>query len=180
MDVDTAHEIDQNIRDNEARIVNLTVIDAESSMFARKLYMSPLKSIESYIKNLTEFNRDLNGSQAVVDFKMIEIGVIMRTISLEHKFITIQILRYLEEIVYGKISEWIFVETLKNDLTNLENTLKLKNGTLPILTEYENNFSIFKYSATRASIYRERMMIEIAVPVIRKDLYLAYVNNTNS
>lgn len=180
MDADTAREIDKKIRDNQENTNALKLLDAEISMFARENVITNrdkfnllANRINGLITNLTEIEKGLNKARTL-KYIVNEMSYLMETIYLEHNLLTNQIIKHVEGAIFGKVSHLIPNETLSRDLIVLKHKLLPDKQSLPIYLGFENSLSIFKYSATRASLFKERMMIEITVPRVDREIYFAY------
>lgn len=92
---------------------------------------------------------------------------------LEHKFLSEQITKHLEGAIFGKFSQLIPIDQLTKDLRRLE-TLLPSGQKLPIDINEENALNIFKFSSTRASLFGDKMLIEISIPRVELDVYRAY------
>lgn len=92
---------------------------------------------------------------------------------LEHQFLSEQITKHLEGAIFGKFSQLIPIEQLTQDLGELELLLPDKQK-LPINLGHENALNIFKFTATRATLYGNKMLIEISIPKVEIEVYTAY------
>lgn len=92
---------------------------------------------------------------------------------LEHQRVSQQILNSLENAVSGKITQLIPKDRLIKDLEYVESRLK-ENQKLPIDFYHENPLHIFKYSQIRASLYGNRLLLELIIPVIERQKYTIY------
>lgn len=84
-----------------------------------------------------------------------------------------QILRCLEEVVSGKITQLIPKERLTSDLFQLEKILR-EDQKLPIDFTIEDPLHIFKYSKIASTLYGERIFLEVTIPIVERQKYTAY------
>lgn len=91
----------------------------------------------------------------------------------EHRRFSQQILRCLEEVISGKIIQLIPEDRLTQDLYEVEKLLK-ENQKLPIDFKLENPLHIFKYSKTLSSLYGNRLLMEISIPIVERETYSAF------
>lgn len=179
MDAESAREVDRKISAtqsavNELRNLGLTVTTfAKENLLTTKDKLKKLASrVNEIVHNLNALNRGVEASMSVNSL-VIEIDAMIQILYNEHQFLTNQILKLLQGATMGQITHLVPLETLSEDLINLEKTLpdKLK---LPINVYKENPLNIFKFSTTRAAIYQNRMLIEINIPRIDRESYSAY------
>lgn len=182
MDADTARAYDDKIQ----RLAN------DSSRFHSILQDQTLLIKESLRVNNQTFNhfhRTLNKIMHMVnvyareswhrvDWLGAEVGFIegvtvMKNVISEHRRFSQQILRCLEEVVSGKIIQLIPGERLIGDLIEVEKLLR-ENQKLPIDFTSENPLHIFKYAKTLSSLYGNRILMEVTIPIVERASFTAY------
>lgn len=97
----------------------------------------------------------------------------MKTLETKHNRITNQILKCLEEVVAGKITQLIPKENLMTDLFYVEKLLG-EDQKLPIDFTMEDPLHIFKFSKIVSTLYGNRILLEIVIPIIERERYTAY------
>lgn len=130
----------------------------------RKLYTS----IRSYFQNNKSYQKQLE-----TELVFSESMIIADSIATEHRRISKQILHCLEEVVSGKITQLVPKEHLFNDLVEVQSLLK-ENQKLPINFHIENPLHIFKYSQVSASLFENRLLLEVTIPIIEREVYTVY------
>lgn len=111
-----------------------------------------------------------------VHLREIQVDTLIGPIKLwfeEHRQIAKQVLRHLEGAIYGEISQLIPPNQSFKDLQKIEQQLP-ENQRLPIHIHRDNPMTIYKYSTTRATLYGDRLMIELKIPKIDRELYILY------
>lgn len=83
------------------------------------------------------------------------------------------ILDHLHSALYGKFSQLIPNNELKNDLLEIEKLLSDQQQLL-INIHAENPLNIFKFATTKTIIYESRLLIEITIPKIDREQYTLY------
>lgn len=107
------------------------------------------------------------------EFIINRIVQIMNHWFLEHEDASELILTHLHSAIYGKYSHLIPVSQFKVDLIEIEKQLS-EQQQLPINIHTDNPLNIFKFSTTRASIYENRLLIEITIPKMDRELFTLY------
>lgn len=182
MDADTAREYDKKINELQEETHTLRKIEGDSLLFLKENIVTNNKTfsdIKSYMTKLTNLmDQNLNKTIEVINNKSV-LSMIQQVVNIaqlwisEHNYISNHILKHLEGAVYGKISQLVPKVQFFEDLRTIENMLP-DNQRLPIDIYLENPLNIYKYSSTSASIFDRRLMIEINIPRIDTDSYLAY------
>lgn len=182
MDAKRARKHDQRITENEIkteRILNLveeeTVYIKEVIAMTNETYSELAREIATLTRKTTEYwaraNKDLkaiNLADKISELNHLAGGLIM-----EHGRLSQQIIRSLESAMNGQITQLIPLEKLAEDLGIVSKNLD-ENQRLPIELGTENPLHIFKFSSVSASLYGDRMYIEINIPIIERELYSIY------
>lgn len=193
MDADSAREVDKKILATQNAVNELRNLGLSMSTFARENLLTAKDKLSKFAARVNEIIHNLNalnkGVQAsmTVNSLILEIDTMIEILYNEHQFLTNQILKLLQGAISGQVTHLIPLDSLSEDLINLEKSLpdKLK---LPINVYKENALNIFKFSTTRAAIYRNRMLIEINIPRVDRETYSAFeiipipikINNSSS
>lgn len=92
---------------------------------------------------------------------------------MEHESVSELILNHLHSAMYGRFSHLIPVKLFSNDLVEIERLLSDQQK-LPINIHAENPLNIFKFATTRAAIYDSKLLIEITIPKMDRELYTLF------
>lgn len=182
MDADTAREYDDKInqiQNSSSRFHNLlqeqTILIQEVINLNRKSFEDfqfQLRKLKQFVNQyIYEFYSHLKFVQAEVVFT--EGTSLAKLIIMEHQRISQQILRCLEDVVSGKITQLIPKNKLTSDLLEIETHLR-ENQKLPIDFNIENPLHIFKYSKISASLYGDRLLMEVTIPIVERESYTVY------
>lgn len=182
MNADSAREYDQKIeglQNDSNRFHNLlqeqTILIKESLTLNNKTMgilenhiQKTAKQIKRYIDE--QFHR-LNWLQAEV--VLTEGTDLIKMLETEHHRLTLQILKCLEDTIFGKITQLIPKNKLQDDLLVISKFLKDEQK-LPIDLMTENPLHIFKYSKITSILFGNRIMLELNIPIIERGVYTAY------
>lgn len=91
----------------------------------------------------------------------------------EHQRISQQILKTIEDVVVGKITQLLPKDKLVDDLAGIQSLLR-ENQKLPIDFNLENPLHIFKYSKIATSLYGNRLLMEVTIPIVERESYTVY------
>lgn len=91
----------------------------------------------------------------------------------EHEYASELILNHLHSAMYGRFSHLIEIRQFGEDLKRIEKELPDQQQ-LPINIHAENPLNIFKFSTTRAALYESKLLIEIIIPKMDRELYTLY------
>lgn len=182
MDAATAREYDMKINEIQNKTGRFHNILQEQTILIRemiKLNNESISHLEVQIKNIKQHvgeyykyaHNHMNWVYADVSFTS---GVTFaKFIVMEHQRLSQQILRCLEDVASGKITQLIPREKLISDLIEIETHL-CENQKLPIDYKIENPLHIFKYSKISASLYGDRLLLEVTIPIVERESYTAY------
>lgn len=92
---------------------------------------------------------------------------------MEHEHVSELILNHLHSAMYGRFSHLIPVNQFSNDLIEIERLLTDQQK-LPINIHAENPLNIFKFATTKAAIYDSKLLIEISIPKMDRELYTLF------
>lgn len=92
---------------------------------------------------------------------------------LEHEYASELILNHLHSAMYGRFSHLIEVRQFEEDLKRIEKELPDQQQ-LPINIYAENPLNIFKFSTIKASLFDSKLLIEIIIPKVDRELYTLY------
>lgn len=182
MNAEAAREYDrkiENLQNDSGRFHNLleeqTILVKESLITNNKTLARLEDHMEKMTKKvkfyLTSVYDHLNWFQA--ESSITESVTLMKMLESEHKRLTAQILRSLEEIITGKINQLIPKEKITIDLLEINKYLK-EEQKLPINLLTENPLHIFKYSQISSTLYGTKILMEVKIPIIERGKYTAY------
>lgn len=182
LDADTARDYDtkiENLNNADARTFN--ILNEQTTLIKETIELNNKTSanLQFQIQRIKTFTNDyqnkLNELSNYMNLQLLFTqGItIMKFITMEHHRISQQILRCLEDVIAGKITQLIPKENLVEDLTQIGTLLK-ENQRLPIDFSKENPLHIFKYSQIATSLYGTRLLLEITIPIIERDIYTVY------
>lgn len=179
MDADTAEEYDEKINDLQENAKELLKIDTHSLLFIKENIIANNKSFvelanytNSIFKSIDILTKQ-NAKQHNTDSLLLLLDKITELWLSEHNHISKQIKNHLDGAIYGKISQLVSIKQFTKDLTKIEQLLP-ENQRLPINIHKENALNIFKYAITKASLYGNKLLIEINIPKIDRELYIVY------
>lgn len=178
VDAETAREYEAKIKDLEIDTSKLFKMDASGMIFFKE-NIATNKKVFEFLTNQTRSITDhinTHFKEANQKGKEMIMQSLINIINLwvrEHEHASIQILKHLEGAVYGKASQLIPPSQFKEDLIKIERMLP-ENQRLPIDIYRENPLNIFHYSTTKATLINKRLLIEITIPKIDRELYIAY------
>lgn len=84
-----------------------------------------------------------------------------------------QIRRTLADARNGKVNELIPKQQLTDDLTHLIEILP-SHQRLPIDPNREDIFHIFKFSSIRSTLFAQKLMVEVNIPIAEKERYFLF------
>lgn len=122
-----------------------------------------------YVANTVINKISANAAQIAI----LEASSLVQTLMFEHQQISHQILRSLESAMSGKINHLITVNTLIKDLYFIHRTLP-HSQMLPIDFSSENPLRIFEYTKTDASLFGQRLLLRITLPILERQQYSIY------
>lgn len=182
MDADTAREYDRKINQlqhNSSRIHNIL---EEQTILIREVIQLNNKSLTNFETQMGKLQRSIQQYaedntkhmhylRAEIVFN--EAISLIKMVIMEHQRVSQQILRCLEDVVSGKITQLIPKDKLTNDLLYIESHLR-ENQRLPINFNIENPLHIFKYSKISTSLFDNRLLMEVTIPVVERESYTVY------
>lgn len=181
MDAETARDFDNKINSlnsETGRIYNIS--NEQTSLIKETIELNnkTLADFKNQTNRIKELMRDFQRTKEFVvglhsDIVFTQGITIMKLIIMEHQRVLQQILHSLEDVVAGKITQLIPKEKLSEDLRHIETLLK-ENQKLPIDFNVENPLHIFKYSKIATSLYGNRLLLEVTLPIVERDTYTAY------
>lgn len=179
LDADSAREYDNKIneiKNSAERFHNIlkdqtTLIKETIKMTNMTLSQMQLQinKLESAIRNYIEAQRS-HITYVYTEISIHEAINIITFLSTEHQRVSNQIIKCLDNALSGKITQLVPVETLAEDLFYLHTHLE-DNQKLPIYFGKENPLHVFKYSTSAASLYGNRLLVEITIPIIERESY---------
>lgn len=182
MDAHTAKEYDEKINELQNETVRVQkLITNQTMLFSKSIELSKniYYEIEANMKKVSEKMIDYwdETSQQINKLKnmdrIMELIQLAKLIIMEHQRLSQQLLGYLESVNSGKIVQIVPLEKLIHDLVILESCLE-ETESLPINVGIDNPMHIFKFSKIRASLYGERIIIEVIVPAIERQMFVIY------
>lgn len=182
MDARRAREHDRRITENTIqteRILNLVeeeiIYIKEVIAMSNETYNELARELTKLSHKTTEYwaraNKDLRAIN-LAD-KISELNQLAGSLIVEHGRLSQQIIRCLENAMNGQITQLVPLEKLTEDLGIVAKNLD-ENQRLPIELGTENPLHIFKFSSISASLYGDRMFIEINIPIVERELYSIY------
>lgn len=181
MNADAARDYDQkidNLYNDSSRLHKLlneqTILIKETLLINNKTYSNlekQLVKINREISIVKNFYTRFNWAQA--ELAVTESIAMIKMLESEHRRVTFQILRCLEDTVSGKITQLIPKERLINDLVQVSKYLK-EEQKLPIDFILENPLHIFKYAKIVSALYGNRIMMEVNIPIVERGSYTIY------
>lgn len=185
MDADTARAYDEKINElikkasklefqhiNQTVFIQETIGTINNSFHKVNIQMTQLNNkIDFYLSQLESWNMQLLRIEA--ETEMLKAETVMQNLISEHKTISRLLLKSLENAISGRINQLIPSFNLQRDLFAIHRILPM-NQMLPINFTVENPLNIFKYSKTSASIFGKRFLLEITLPIIERQQYVAY------
>lgn len=182
MNAATAREYEQKIENLQSDTKRLHNLAQEQTILIKETLSLNNKTISDLSKHLTRISESIS-HYFEIEFQKVnwihseltftEAITIIKLIETEHRRSTQQILRCLEEVVSGKITQLIPEERLINDLSHIEKFLR-EDQKLPIDFNIEDPLHIFKYSKIMSTLYGNRIFMEITIPIVERQQYTAY------
>lgn len=175
MDAESAQKIDKSINDLASESGELRKLNMATTTFVKENLIADrtnFKLLANRTNDLIHRVEEIGDSNNINIFQQ-EMDFMISTIWNSHQYYSNQILKHLEGAIYGKVSQLIPLESLKQDLILLENMLPEKQR-LPINIHTEGTLNIFKFSTIRATLYRDKMLIEINIPKVDRESYKIY------
>lgn len=104
------------------------------------------------------------------------ISFLMQTPINEHHQIFLRIVQSLESAITTKntLNQLISNQQLAQDLSSLQQFLLSSNQMLPIDFPVENPLIIFEYSKYANSLFGNKLLLEISLPIVERESYVAY------
>lgn len=182
MNAETARQYEEKIamlEDDNNRIHNLeeeqTILIKEVLAINNKttsILTEQMKRLRNNVQDyLSVAHSDAKWVRGEVAFS--EAILIVKILETEHHRLTQQILKCLEDVVSGKITQLIPKENLIKDLFYIEKLLR-EDQKLPIDFAVEDPLHIFKYSKLVSTLYGDRILMEVVIPIIEREKYTAY------
>lgn len=178
MDANTARQYDETINQliNETtRIKHFSHNQTVSIRETIKLFKKKFSDLEITIQTV---KTEHESAFYLLKQKITNNAIFFRATSfiqslfLEHKHISQQILRSLENAISGKINQLVTTQTLAQDLAYIHKILPVTQM-LPI-DNHENPLRIFEYSKTDASLFGKRLLLRITIPILERHQYSLY------
>lgn len=182
MNADTAREYDRKIEylhNDTNRIHNIiqeqTVLIKETLALNNKSYTDLQTQLNVITDRINFYKKELFAKFNWLDTEVSMLGSIsmVKMLEAEHQRVSIQIMRCLEDTVSGKITQLIPQDRLIEDLRQVSKFLK-EDQKLPIDLIMENPLHVFKYSKIVSTLYGNRIMIEINIPIVERGIYTIY------
>lgn len=182
MNADAAREYDrkiQNLHNDSSRIHNLlgeqTVLIKETLVLNKKTQSDLSGQMRKISDRVNRFIQStyMQFNWLDTEVAMSESMTMIKMLESEHKRLTTQIMRCLEDTVSGKITQLIPQDKLINDLVQVSKFLK-EDQKLPIDFIIENPLHIFKYSQIVSTLYGDRIMMEVNIPIVERGIYTIY------
>lgn len=175
MDAKTARKYDTHIN----KIVNETSRLSKMQNEQLILIRETIETMDNkFRESQQEFNFFLNRIKPWLvklgyEVELIGIHTTLQSLINEHQRIAFKILRSLENAKANTIDHLIPAKSLAKDLLSIEKSLRVSQM-LPVNCNLENPLSIFKYSKTAATIYNNRLLLELQLPIIEREQYIIY------
>lgn len=182
MDADTARDYDTKINDIQNTSARFHNILKEQTILIKEVINLNNKTLSDFQYQINKLKRYVNEYVVSIysHFNFVKAEIIFtegvtlsKFIMMEHQRYSQQILRCLEDVVSGKITQLIPKEKLISDLIEIESHLR-ENQKLPIDFNVENPLHIFKYSKISASLYGNRLLLEVTIPIVERETYTVY------
>lgn len=182
MDSNKAREYNEkinNLENGSSRFHNMlkeqTILIKEVIELNNQTYADFDKQLKIMYAYFEQYKISNEAHMKYIDTELIfSQGIMMaHLIATEHRRISEKILHCLEDIVTGKITQLIPKERILKDLAEIQSHLK-ENQKLPIDFNIENPLHIFKYSQVSASLYDNRLLLEVMIPIIEREVYTVY------
>lgn len=182
MNAETAREYEhkiENLQNDSSRFHNL--LQEQTILIKETLSLTniTITRLQDHVKKIVEtINEYVYNTYTKINWIHTQI-VFSESISLikmlesEHHRLSSQILNCLEEIVTGKITQLIPEDRLTKDLTEISKYLK-EEQKLPIDFFIENPLHIFKYSKIMSTLYGNRILMEVNIPIVERGIYTVY------
>lgn len=183
MDAATARKYDAKLQHESNRLHTIQkdqISFIKENILANNFsYHALRESIENLNKKVTEIYYDV--SQAIpetlikIETKtdIIELVQIIQSMIIQHRRLSELIIKCVENAINGKISQLVPIKSLSNDLSIIERELP-EYQKLPVNLQNENPLHIFKHSSITASLFGKRLLVEITLPVIERELFTVY------
>ncbi|XP_031637272.1 uncharacterized protein LOC116349811 [Contarinia nasturtii] len=182
MTAETAREYNykiENLKNDSTRFFN--IIEDQTALIKEVIeinnktasdFQKSISSLRNYIKTYVSNGKKwLDGLHSENVFSRgIQLATLIMT---QHAQISREILKCLEDVISGKITQLVPKDRLQQDLLKIESQLK-DNQRLPINFNIENPLHIFKYSQVASSLYGEQLLMELTIPIIEREVYTVY------
>lgn len=175
MNADTAILYDEKI--NELQNATLTQHDLmkNQTYIVATTFKVNTRALEKMGKAIYEMNAKLNKTtelelEAELGIRFGEMIQMMSLMDAEQHEIVRQMKQTLVEARSRRVPEIIDEMQLNTDIKNIHNGLS-ENQALPIDFKNENAMAIFKYATTAATKYKNRIMVEIAIPITSREKF---------
>lgn len=157
---------------NRQLIYNNTVFAESMVLYTNTTFNKVAKAINNVKDNLAKFtaeqNKYVDNMMALIKVQMINSVITMA--NNEHTRMHNKIRRTLENAREGKISELIPKEMIKTELTKIQPLLKPIQR-LPLDPNSEDAWHIYKYSTISSILFKDKIMIEIKMPIAEREDY---------
>lgn len=186
MDADTARKYDEKINELQRESSRLHSIQQEQISFIKEdihannySYHMLQEKIDALDKKVSEvyFNLSEALSETLIEIQtkdeIIELVQIIQSMIMQHRRLSELILRSVENAVNGKINQLVPLKKLSDDLSTIEKELP-EYQKLPVNLKFENPLHTFKHSTVTASLFDKRLLIEITIPILEREIYTIY------
>lgn len=182
MDADTARKYDDainSLNNNTERLHNIEKNQITLIQETIKVTNGTANQLKKQIHELEFQNESIQKKTLTIELVLYTNDLVMKSLTiiklmiLEHQRIAKQLVQLLEDSISGKITQLVPIERLSKDLTTVEHELH-EDQRLPINIDLENPLHVFKYTTIRASLFKNRLLIEITIPVIEVEHFSIY------
>lgn len=183
MDAETAECYDDKI--NELQNVSIKAFESRQNQtiiiekliklnnFTTNQFQLKIKNVSDNVIDLHSFYgsvfRDLNNKININSLTTLALMAV-----LEHNELADQIINTLQDAVNGKISHLIPTSDLLANLDQIKLSLK-DNQMLPIELHGEDALHIYKYTKSRTTLYKGKILLELTVPILERDTFKLYL-----
>lgn len=182
MDTETALEYDKTINAlNNETLTQHELLRKQSLLIETTIQTSRSTTID-IAQNLNDLDARQNALKEQIEEKLNETDAkiaIQELVSItallidEHNRVLFKINSCLTEAKRGKVPSLIPTSRLEIDLKQIASVLK-SNQKLPINILQENSLHIFKFAEVKTTLFAEKLLMEITIPIAERDDFRLY------
>lgn len=183
IDTETAKKYEDAIEKNQIATSRYHNLIDERTIFIKEILNvtdSALDDFDGHVNALEHINKKLKANirdtqlKIQKDRQFVQVVASMKFLVKEHHLLSTQIIGMLEKPLLGKITQLVSFDDFARDLIHIHYLLK-DNQRFPIdILNQENPLHILKFSTTKCTLYGNKILVEIKVPIIERQIYSVY------